>query len=61
MPDGTAWGGGCMTELLHNEMLLAERSRREAFLNLNCPVRRASTALGCRTGYAGSFSRPLLA
>lgn len=24
-----------MTELLHNEMLLAERSRREAFLNLN--------------------------
>lgn len=26
-----------------------------------CPVRRASTALGRRTGYAGSFFRPLLA
>ena len=35
MPDGTTWGGGCMTELLHDEALLAERSRREVFLNLN--------------------------
>lgn len=32
---GTACGGGCMTSLLRSQMLLTERSRKQAFLNLN--------------------------